>query len=437
MKILSVLFAFMLWIIVVIVNDPYKTETISGVPITIVNEEEITGQGIGQIYSVLSPQNSTVSIKVYGQRSKVDKLKASDIQAVVDFGEISSVGAAYITVAEPEGITILGKTPEMMKIEIEPLEERTFEVKTNILGKVADGFIVESRTTNPKVITITGPQSIMQKLARAQVQIDVSGSTDDITETAKIGLYDASGKIVDYEREPNIKISEKTAIVSVETLMTKDVEIEIETTGKVDENYRFTGMTQSTNTVKLKGHKDVLSEVDKIVVTKESAVVDLSNLTDSRDVLADISEFLPEGVEFVNKDDRFITVSLTVEPIVERSITIPFEDINILNLADDLEIVFGGDTYMDFDVKIKGLEEDIKTVTVDVLKPYINMTGSSPGVSEYRVYMFAPADVVLEGTVNIRVEVEKIPKPVIEPEVTPVDPTVPTEQTVPEVMAGT
>ncbi len=438
LKILSVLFAFMLWIIVVIVNDPYKTEIISGVPITIINEEEITGQGIGQIYSVLSPQNSTVSIKVYGQRSKVDKLKASDIQAVVDFGEVSSVGAAHIKVTELEGITILGKTPEMMKIDIEPLEERTFEVKINTSGVVADGFIINSRNTNPKVITITGPESVMQKLARAQVQIDVSGSTDDITETAKIVLYDASGKVVDYERDPNIKISEKTASVTIETLMTKDVAIEVETTGEVDANYRFTGMTQSKETVKLKGHKDILSAIDKIVVTKESALVDLSNLTDSREVLVDISQFLPEETYFLNKDDRFITVSLVVEPIVERSIKIPFEDINVLNLADDLEIA-SGETDSEILVKVRGLEADIKAVTADILRPYINMTGCGPGVNICKVYMFTPADVSLVDTVNVMVEVQKIWGPTVEPwqgEV-PTDQTMPLEQEASTVTSGT
>ena len=49
LKILSVIFAFALWFIVVIVTDPYKTVTISDVPIKVINEDEITGQGIGQI----------------------------------------------------------------------------------------------------------------------------------------------------------------------------------------------------------------------------------------------------------------------------------------------------------------------------------------------------------------------------------------------------
>lgn len=411
LKILALFFAVMLWFIVVIKNDPYKTEVISGVPITVINEEEITGQGIGQRYSVLSPQNGTVSIKVYGQRSKVEKLKADDIQAVVNFGEISSVGAAYISVTEPEGITILSKSPEMMKIDIEPLQERSFEVKINTSGVVADGFIINSRSTSPEFITVTAPESVMQKLARAQVQIDVSGSTDDITETAKIRLYDASGKLVDYERESaDIRLSEQTAVVSVETLMTKDVKIEVETSGSVGDDYRFTGMSQSRETVKIKGHKDILSAIDKLVITKESELVELSNLRDSREILVDISQFLPDGTYFVNNDDRFITIFITIEPVIEKTIMIPFEILDIVNLSDDLMVVHGTETDTDIPVKVRGLEADIGKVTPDMFKPYIDMTDSGPGVNICSVHMseqLTAADVSLVSSdIKVMVELE-------------------------------
>ena len=142
LKVLSVIFAFALWFIVVIVTDPYKTVTISDVPIKVINEDEITGQGIGQIYSVVSPQDRTVSVRVYGQKSKVDKLTAADINAVVDFGVVSSVGAAYIEVTEPEGVTIMSKTPEMMKIDIEALQEKSFDISLEVVGEAADGYII-------------------------------------------------------------------------------------------------------------------------------------------------------------------------------------------------------------------------------------------------------------------------------------------------------
>ncbi len=421
LKILSVLFAAMLWIVVAIATDPYKTVIISDVPITIINEEEITGQGIGQIYSVVSPQNSTVSIKVYGQRSKVESLKASDIEAVVDFSEVSSVGAAYIKVTEPEGITILSKAPEMMKIEIEALEEKTFEVQTKLNGNVADGYMVNTHSTNPETITIIAPESVMQMLARAQVNVDVNQSTEDINTTSKITLYDASGRVVDYERNKNIDISVKTAEVYVQTLMTKEVLVEVETAGSVDDDHRLTGVSQSTEIVLLKGQTEVLEAVDKIVISKESNLVDLTNLTDSKEIIVDITDFLPEGTAFVNEDDKFITIGLTIEPLVERSFTIQVSALNILNLAEDLEIA-AEETDEEFTIKLRGLEADLNTITVASLRPYINMTGYGQGLNRCRVYMTLPAGVTLVESVDVIVDLQLIPQEAVVPPVEPESP---------------
>lgn len=416
LKILSVIFAFMLWIIVVIVNDPYKTVIISGVPITIINEEEITSQGIGKIYSVVSPQNKTVSIKVYGQRSKVDNLKAEDIQAIVDFSEVSSVGAVYITVAEPEGITILSKTPEMMKIDVEALKERTFEVKTKIVGSVASGYMINSHTIETKEITVIAPESIMQKLASAQVQIDVSGSTDDITETVDIRLYDASGKVIDYKRDPNIKVSDSTTVVSVETLMTKEVGIEIETAGKVGDNYKLTGMTQNRDTVTLKGHKDVLTYVNNIVISEESRLVDLSNLTTSKEVIVDIRGLLPEGVTFVDDGERFVTVGLTIEPIVEKAFTINLEDINLVNLAEDLELD-KENSDQSVMINLRGLEKDLNLVDIKAFIPYIDVAECEAGINICRVYLNIPsnAGVTSVGAAIIDINLKQVIRETITP----------------------
>ncbi len=423
LKILSVLFAAMLWIVVAIATDPYKTVIIPDVQIKIINEEEITGQGIGQIYSVVSPQNSTVSIKVYGQRSKVEKLKASDIEAVVDFSEVSSVGAAYINVAEPEGITILSKTPEMMKIDIEALEEKTFEVQTKLNGDVAEGYMVNAHSTSPETITVIAPESVMQMLASAQVDVNVSESTEDINTTSKITLYDASGKVVDYEKNKNIDVSAKTAQIYVQTLMTKEVTIEVETAGSVSDDYKLTGISQSRESVLLKGQTRVLSAVDKIVVTEESNLVDLTNLTDSKSIIVDITDFLPEGTAFVNEDDKFITVALTIEPLIERSFTMSVDSLNIRNLAENLEVL-EEETDDKFVIRLRGLEAALDTVTVDSFRPYINMNGYGQGMHRCRVYMTLPPDVTLVDNVYVLIDLGEIPQEVIVP---PVEPETPVE----------
>ncbi|MBQ9765768.1 MAG: hypothetical protein IJW18_06195 [Lachnospiraceae bacterium] len=417
LKILSVLFAIMFWLVVAIVADPYKTVTISGVPITILNEEEITEQGLGQLYSVVSPQDSTVSIKVYGQRSKVDRLKASDITATVNFGEISSVGAVYIQIKDIEGVTVLSKSSDMMKIDIEPIVEKEFPVELKVVGEAGTGYMINSYNVSPEVIKVTAPESIMAKLARAQVLVDVSDTTTDIDTTAKVALYDASGKLLDYEREAHMKLSEKMAGIKVDTLMTKEVEIVLGVSGTPAEDYKFTGATASAETILLKGKEEILSEINNITISKESGALSLTGLSDTREVIVDMTEFLPEGVTFVNDNDKMVTVKLMIEPILERTLTVTYEQMQKLNLAEGLEIVTDEETGMvSIDITIRGLEKNVTGVTVETLKPYINLNGCSVGESSLRVYLTMPAGVELVGTPRITVLIqEHIEEPVEEP----------------------
>ena len=112
LKILSVIFAFFLWLVVVNIDDPDVTDIIVGIPITIINEEKITEQG--QIYHIEFPVNQSGSIIVKGARSIVDKLKPSDIKATVDFSDVSSVGAVTINYTLPDGVQLVTKRVEMM-----------------------------------------------------------------------------------------------------------------------------------------------------------------------------------------------------------------------------------------------------------------------------------------------------------------------------------
>ena len=61
-KILSVIFAVMLWLTVLNISDPQKTATIENIPITITNDKAITGQD--KVYKIASGKTATVAAEV-------------------------------------------------------------------------------------------------------------------------------------------------------------------------------------------------------------------------------------------------------------------------------------------------------------------------------------------------------------------------------------
>lgn len=179
LKIMSVVFAFILWLVVVNINDPDIIKTIRSVEITILNEDAITGQGEGQVYTI--KENRTASIVVKGPRSKVDKLDRGEIKATVDFSEVSSVGAVPINIVSlPEGVVLQNKITESMKIVVEPIRSQRFPVEIETTGVPADGYLVGDTEVSPNVVNIKAPESVMEQIHRVIVQVDVDGMSTDV-----------------------------------------------------------------------------------------------------------------------------------------------------------------------------------------------------------------------------------------------------------------
>ena len=90
-KIVSVLLAMIIWMIIINIDDPYKTRTFS-VNVETINESAL--QSVNKVYEVID--GNTANVKVRGKKSVVDKLEASDIKATADLSDLSAVNAVAI-----------------------------------------------------------------------------------------------------------------------------------------------------------------------------------------------------------------------------------------------------------------------------------------------------------------------------------------------------
>lgn len=409
LKILSLIFAFVLWLMVVIVTDPYKTVTISDIPISIKNETEITGQGIGQIYAIESPKDCTVSVKIYGQKSKVDKLTANDISAVVDFGAVSSVGAAYIEITEPEGVTIVSRTPNMMKIEVEALKEKTFDISLEVIGNPAAGYLINDARISPTSTKIIAPESLVDRIDKVEVQVDVSALSSDINSSRKVVLYDAAGKVINYDKNENITLSITDIQTYVETFMIKEVPIEISPSGEMQENHVLMSFSYEPDTIVLKGRKEDLSLVDSVVIPKESGLVKLWEVTETGDATFDISSFIPTGTYLMQEGSNIVTTHFEVKKIVEKTFSVAAGDIRISNVPVGMETEIL-DSLGLIEITVKGYEEDLDTLTLDSISPYISLVGAKEGNADYKVRVRSSDEFELVGEPVVNITL----KPIIE-----------------------
>ncbi len=397
LKILSVIFAFFLWLVVVNIDDPDVTDIIVGIPITIINEEKITEQG--QIYHIEFPVNQSGSIIVKGARSIVDKLKPSDIKATVDFSDVSSVGAVTINYTLPDGVQLVTKRVEMMRIVTEAMKSDTFDVEIVTKGSTADGYLLGDSKVSPNRVRITAPESILNLIKKVIVEVDVDGISTDIATQSKLHLYDGNGKEINYAENSNIKISATTLNVSISMLRTQIKPLQLELSGEVQDKYRFLGMKCDVSEVAVKGLPSKVTSFSTITIPASSKELDLSELTEETEVVIDLNRYLPEGVSLRNEADRYVTVTLNVQPLFEREIYLSMNEIRMENVPVDLDLTYNREAIAL--VRLEGLYDDVNAILTDEMNPRVDLSNLGEGVHRLVVSLDIPDGVEHLNTTDI------------------------------------
>ena len=96
LKLVSFLFAALLWLIVTNINDPITDLRATDEPVTIRNTELITERG--QVFEVLEDTDVIDSVTVYAPRSVIASLNKSDVVATADINDLTSLDTVPIKI---------------------------------------------------------------------------------------------------------------------------------------------------------------------------------------------------------------------------------------------------------------------------------------------------------------------------------------------------
>lgn len=375
LKILAALFAVVLWVVVVNIDDPLKskTYTTSVVP---VNADYITEQG--KYYEWLDGDN-TVSFKFSVTRSIMDELSSSDFSATADMEKIEydeksggfRVPVSVVATRYTSNVTILTKNL-YLDVVLEDLGTCQKAITANTRGTVADGCALgELNIVGSNLLKISGPSSIVSQIDTAVATINVDGMSTDVTDSVVPVLYDADGKVIDTTK---LKLSLNTVAISAQILNTKDVALEFSTTGNVAEGYMMMRAEYGLDTVRIKGEAATLNPINKITIP--ASVLDVTDLTEDLETTVDITSYLPSGTALVVNSDAKVEVRIIVEPLVTRTYEVPVVNLTVEDVRDGYRVEFGSDTVS---VEVTGAESALTDLTAADITGSINVGGLGSG----------------------------------------------------------
>lgn len=327
LKLASVVLAFILWFLVVSIEDPPDTKDYSNIQVKLINTELLEQEG--KVYEILD-NTDRVRVTVRAPKSIINQLRQTDIVAEADVGKLTDINTIAINYYV-ENLTVdqIEGNHDVVRLNVEEKTSKWIRLISNTVGEVAEGYIVAGTTLDQTNIEISGPESAVSKVEYAGVDISVAGVSTSLSANIDIELYDAEGKVVNQD---NIKKNTDSAHMFVEVLATKEVPVQMKYSGTPAEGYLATGVVEnSIDTIMLAGTNATLANVSVITVPEER--INITGKTGNVVETVNIKEYLPDNVRFADKKfDGRVTATIYIEPVMEKDLLVPVNNVAITNL---------------------------------------------------------------------------------------------------------
>ena len=258
---------------------------------------------------------------------------------------------------------------ESVKLNIEDKQARSFPIRPNVTGDIQEGYMVGNVSTEQNLIRVSGPQSVVSQIAKAQAEVDVSGFTSNIGTDSDIRLYNEEGVEI---RSESIEKNITKVRVNVEILEKKTVPITYKVSGVPADGYKATGeITSSRNSIMIAGKSKLMRETNSIEIPE--GVLDVSGARETVQTTIDINDYLPEGAILAEEDfNGQITIAAGVEQVQRLNVSIPVDSINI----DGVPLGFHAtitEPEENYGIVLIGLSSELEQIDMTALEAYVDM----------------------------------------------------------------
>jgi YbbR domain-containing protein len=398
---ISVVVAFGLWSYVITTDSPEWEETYYEIPVILKNESVLHGNGL----MLDDDKIPSVTLRLKGNRSDLLKLNKSNITLVADLSRIYESGKqsvaytiAYPGDVPPNSIEILEQSPREIQLSI--LERHTKDVDIEIVynGSVPEGFRTDKENVllDREAIRVVGPASVVDRIASAQIQVDLAGQTGTINSSYRYVLLDREGKQID---PAQLTVDAEEVELTLKIQRYKEIKLLLNVIPGGGANESNTNIKPDMQTIQVSGTQQLL---DSLGDTLEFEIR-LGEIMDNTTKQFEIK--LPEGVE--NLSGKSI---LTVDIIFPELVTRTFQVTNLRtkNVPEGMsaELLTQALT-----VTIRGAAAQVRALNADDLSVVVDMSEAELGTDSYKAIVdtgrFISIGAVGSYSVDVRVTMDE------------------------------
>ena len=389
LKILSLAIALAIWLLVANINDPVVV-TSYDVPVTIQNSAYL--ESGGKTYQVLE-QQQMVTVILRGNSSVVEN-RTGDIQAVADLTQIVDMDTTPVMVpvtatcdrVAAEDISVV---PAAIGIEIEDMVSKDFTITVTAGDTTPSAdYEVGTMEANPEKVTITGPESLIDKIDRVMAEVNTTPMNEDTTITSRLIIYDKNQDALDETEMNYLKFDIGQPVVDIHVDLWRvrgDIQLAVNYSGSPAPGYQVGDVTITPSTISVAGTDEALAQLavegNTIEIPADAVVLDGQD-SDVETRLT-LSEYMPDDLVVANNVETAI-VNVSIIPEGSQEFRVATRDITIENLDDKLRLVFDTDSVT---VRVRETGGQINDLTADEISLSADMKGR--GAGDYEIQLEA------------------------------------------------
>lgn len=318
LKILSLLLAVGLWVFVLYTEKPTTDKEFNDIPVAFEGENTLRDNGL--IIYEHEPLQTDVTLS--GARTQIARVSNEDIKATLSVANITRAGEYnlenlnYTVRVDVDGVNIVSRTPSSSVIKIENRTRKSLPVTIVQNGAFSDPNAVLATDLFVDYITVTGPESIVNGIEEAAIEIDLDRVKDGEVIESTYRLIGSDGR--DYYGNENIETNFDSIKVTCHIYQKRVIDVSPITSGNPNAAYAIESLSAEPQTVTIAGEKSIIEALSNI----ETEPVKINSIT--RDIEArDIKLALPETV-YIYEGDETVTVNVKVVPSKVEEIPVTF-----------------------------------------------------------------------------------------------------------------
>ncbi len=352
LKLAALFCACCLWLISMNINDPVS-QRVYTVAVQLLNMNTLTNAGK---YVEILDDTDTIRVTVRASRSVFSDFSEKNIVATADVSEMTDgnrLPIAITTTKSDSKIESIVADKEYVEVNIENVMKLQKRISVKVANEPAEGYLLGNISTDQNAVIISGPESIVSRIASTAVEINVDGAMSDVNITLPVHLYDADGREVD-DTKLTKSVSEVFTTASI--LQKKEIPLEYTAEGTPQEGYIFTNQfIVDPSVITIAAKPSVLKNINGILV---EGAVDLTDATGNVTTEVELKKYLPDNAILADSGfDGMASVTAVVEEETIRTLEIPAENITLTNVPEG------------YVAKLRGLEDSVSVKVAGLAAP--------------------------------------------------------------------